>query len=82
MSQYFPRTLEIPPDNVLIGPEFDLMKRKPIQDFFVGYKQVRKDFVKLNFPLNKFLSNFHRKSLTSRQMIDLYRHVATPLRIF
>lgn len=41
MSQYFPNLYAVPPSNVIIGSDFDLMKRAPIHESFVGYNQVR-----------------------------------------
>lgn len=41
MPFYFPKLLEASPDNIVIGPDFDLMKRKPIHNAFIGYNQVR-----------------------------------------
>lgn len=32
--------LEASPNNIIFGPDFDLMKREPIHNAFVGYNQV------------------------------------------
>lgn len=40
MSFDFPKLLENSPNNVIFGPDFDLMKREPIHNMFIGYNQV------------------------------------------
>jgi hypothetical protein len=41
MSNYFPGLSAVPASNVVIGSDFDLMKRRPIHESFVGYNKVR-----------------------------------------
>jgi hypothetical protein len=43
MDLFFPKIPRSDPENVIIGDDFDLMKRFPICDNFVGYDQVRKN---------------------------------------
>lgn len=40
MSQIFPSLPDLPPENIVIGPDFDMMKRQPLRESFVGYNQV------------------------------------------
>jgi hypothetical protein len=41
MSLFFPDLSELPPSNVIVGEDFDIMKRMPIHETFVGYGQVK-----------------------------------------
>ena len=40
MSTVFSNLSEILPNNVILGEEFDVMKRSPLHNSFVGYNQV------------------------------------------
>lgn len=40
MAQYLPAIPECTQENVVIAPEFDVMKREPFHKSFIGYKQV------------------------------------------
>jgi hypothetical protein len=58
MSVMFPDVSDLAPSNVIVGDNFDIMKRSPIHEAFVGYGQV-----KISTKIFEILMHFIRQNV-------------------
>lgn len=56
MSIFFPSHVYGCVDRSIIGPDFDVVKRDPIADLFVGSDKVNSPFNSLQFRSQQFVS--------------------------